>query len=41
MKIIRKTEVVRLKQSEHVKNEATILEKVHHPFVVNMYVLIQ
>lgn len=37
MKIIKKTEVVRLKQAEHVKNEVTLLSAVTHPFIVNMY----
>ena len=37
LKVTRKTEVVRLKQAEHVKSEALILSQVTHPFIVNLY----
>jgi hypothetical protein len=37
LKVIKKTEVVRLKQAEHVKSEALILSQVSHPFIVNLY----
>jgi len=30
------TEVIRLKQIEHVKNEKEILAAISHPFIVNM-----
>ena len=36
MKIMKKSEVVRLKQVEHIKNEKDILERVNHPFIVVM-----
>ncbi|ORX95760.1 kinase-like protein [Basidiobolus meristosporus CBS 931.73] len=36
MKVLKKTEVVRLKQVEHVNNERSILHACHHPFLVNM-----
>jgi len=37
MKAMKKTEVVRLKQVEHINSEKEIISKVHHPFIVNMY----
>jgi len=37
LKVMRKTEVLRLKQIEHVKSEALILSQVTHPFLVNLY----
>jgi len=36
MKAMKKTEVVRLKQVEHINSEKEIISKVHHPFIVNM-----
>ena len=36
LKMMRITEVIRLKQIEHVKNEKEILAQVSHPFIVNM-----
>ncbi|KAG0086435.1 camp-dependent protein kinase catalytic subunit [Podila epicladia] len=37
MKVLKKTEVVRLKQVEHTNNEKMILERVEHPFVINLW----
>ncbi|CAG8448622.1 664_t:CDS:2 [Acaulospora morrowiae] len=37
MKVLKKTEVVRLKQVEHTNNEKQILEQVNHPFLVNLW----
>jgi serine/threonine protein kinase len=37
MKVLKKTEVIRLKQVEHTNNEKHILEAVAHPFLVNMW----
>ncbi|KAI8977581.1 kinase-like domain-containing protein [Mycotypha africana] len=37
MKVLKKTEVIRLKQVEHTNNEKHILEAVAHPFIVNMW----
>ncbi|CAG8460003.1 3010_t:CDS:2 [Paraglomus occultum] len=37
MKVLKKTEVVRLKQVEHTNNEKHILEQVNHPFLVNLW----
>lgn len=31
------SDVIRLKQVEHVKNEKHILEEMHHPFIVKLY----
>lgn len=36
LKIMKKSEIIRLKQVEHVKAEKQILTLVHHPFVVNL-----
>ncbi|XP_063704204.1 cAMP-dependent protein kinase catalytic subunit 3 [Culicoides brevitarsis] len=36
MKILAMSDVIRLKQVEHVKNEKSILQEIDHPFVVNM-----
>ena len=36
MKVMKKSEVVRLKQVEHTLNEKKILEATNHPFLVNM-----
>lgn len=37
MKVLKKTEVVRLKQVEHTNNEKQILEQVNHPFLINLW----
>eukprot|EP00929_Paragymnodinium_shiwhaense_P092832 TRINITY_DN5284_c0_g1_i2.p1 TRINITY_DN5284_c0_g1~~TRINITY_DN5284_c0_g1_i2.p1 ORF type:complete len:360 (+),score=88.43 TRINITY_DN5284_c0_g1_i2:184-1263(+) len=36
LKIMKKSEVIRLKQVEHVKAELSILSLIHHPFIVNL-----
>lgn len=36
MKILAMSDVIRLKQVEHVKNEKSILKEVNHPFIVNL-----
>lgn len=36
LKILKKSEVIYLKQVDHIKMEKTILEQIEHPFVVNM-----
>lgn len=36
MKILAMSDVIRLKQVEHVKNEKSILTEVNHPFIVNL-----
>ncbi|XP_052783690.1 cAMP-dependent protein kinase catalytic subunit PRKX-like isoform X4 [Mya arenaria] len=36
LKVMAVTEVIRLKQIEHVKNEKEILSSISHPFIVNM-----
>lgn len=36
MKVLKKSEVVRLKQVEHIQNEKAILEKTQHPLLVNL-----
>jgi len=35
MRVLRKTEIVQLRQVEHVNAERYILSRVHHPFVVD------
>lgn len=37
MKVLKKAEVVRLKQVEHTINEKTILEQIDHPYLVHLY----
>ena len=41
LKMMKKSEVVRLKQVEHIKNEKAILGDVSHPFIVVMYAAFQ
>jgi protein kinase X len=36
LKIMNISEVIRLKQVEHVQNEKNILMKIDHPFIVNL-----
>jgi len=36
LKIMKKCEVLRLKQVEHVKAEVAILSRIDHPFIVNL-----
>merc|ERR1711998_696352 len=37
MKILKKSEIIRLKQVEHIKAEKSILGSINHPFIVNMF----
>ena len=37
IKVLKKTEIVRLKQVEHTNNEKNILEAVANPFLVNLW----
>ncbi|KAF9162565.1 hypothetical protein BGX20_001681 [Mortierella sp. AD010] len=41
MKVLKKTEVVRLKQVEHINSEKQILAQVHFPFIVNLFTTFQ
>uniref|UniRef100_A0A0G4G069 Protein kinase domain-containing protein n=1 Tax=Chromera velia CCMP2878 TaxID=1169474 RepID=A0A0G4G069_9ALVE len=41
MKILKKSEVIRLKQVEHVKAEKAILQMIEHPFIVNLITAFQ
>jgi len=41
MKILSKSEVVRLRQAEHVNSERYILARVRHPFIVDLYATFQ
>ena len=36
LKCLKKSEIIRLKQIEHVKSEKKILESIDHPFIVNL-----
>ncbi|KAJ1885884.1 cAMP-dependent protein kinase catalytic subunit, partial [Kickxella alabastrina] len=36
MKVLRKSQVVKLKQVEHINNEKNILEAARHPFIVRL-----
>lgn len=40
LKSMRKTDIVKLKQVEHVANEKNILHAIHHPFIVRMYAVL-
>lgn len=41
MKMLKKAEVVRLKQVEHINSEKEILAQINHPFLVNLYCTFQ
>ncbi|TFK86380.1 cAMP dependent protein kinase [Polyporus arcularius HHB13444] len=41
LKVLRKTEIVRLRQVEHVNAERYILSRVRHPFIVDLYATFQ
>jgi len=36
LKILKKAEIIRLKQVDHIINENTILANLDHPFIVKM-----
>jgi len=40
LKIIKKSEVIRLKQVDHVKAEKKILSAIRHPFIVDLLALL-
>ncbi|KAF7731832.1 camp-dependent protein kinase catalytic subunit [Apophysomyces ossiformis] len=37
VKVLRKSDIVRMKQVEHTKNERSVLMSVEHPFIVNLW----
>ncbi len=37
LKMLKKTEIIRLKQVDHIKAEKAILCRITHPFIVNLY----
>jgi hypothetical protein len=37
LKMLKKSEIIRLKQVEHIKAEKAILSRIAHPFIVNLY----
>ncbi|KDQ60624.1 hypothetical protein JAAARDRAFT_31588 [Jaapia argillacea MUCL 33604] len=41
LKVLRKTDIVRLRQVEHVNAERYILSRVHHPFIVDLFATFQ
>lgn len=41
MKVLKKVDVVRLKQVEHINSEREILSQVNHPFIVNLFCTFQ
>eukprot|EP00128_Syssomonas_multiformis_P008097 Colp12_sorted_trinity150504_noHs@10681 len=41
MKVLKKVEVVRLKQVEHIQSEKSILSSINHPFIVNLFCTFQ
>jgi len=36
LKCLKKSEIIRLKQIEHVKSEKAILARINHPYIVNL-----
>jgi len=36
LKCLKKIEIIRLKQIEHLKSEKAILERINHPYIVNL-----
>lgn len=36
LKMLKKKEMIRLKQVEHVKSEKMVLERVSHPFITEL-----
>eukprot|EP00760_Papus_ankaliazontas_P014266 PhM_4_TR16012/c0_g1_i1/m.2113 len=36
LKILKKQEILRMKQVDHILQEAAILSEIHHPFIVNL-----
>ena len=38
LKMLKKTEIVRLNQVDHIKSEKKILQTINHPFIVTMYI---
>lgn len=41
LKMLKKSEIIRLKQVEHIKAEKSILSRISHPFIVNLYAAFQ
>ncbi len=41
LKILSKEKIVRLKQTEHVKSEKSVLAQISHPFIVKLYATFQ
>jgi len=41
LKILKKSEIIRLKQVEHIKAEKSILSRIAHPYIVNLYTAFQ
>jgi len=41
LKVLRKTEIVRLRQVEHVNSERYIMSRARHPFIVDLYATFQ
>jgi serine/threonine protein kinase len=41
MKVLKKTDIVRLRQVEHVNAERFILARIRHPFIVDLYATFQ
>jgi serine/threonine protein kinase len=36
MKIMKKIEIIRSKQTDHIMNEISILTSINHPFIINI-----
>lgn len=41
LKILKKAEILKLKQVDHIMNEISILSEINHPFLIRMYGITQ
>ena len=40
LKMLKKSEIIRLKQVDHIYSEYTILSQIYHPFIVSKHLII-
>jgi serine/threonine protein kinase len=41
LKMLKKSEIIRLKQVEHIKAEKAILSRIAHPYIISLYATFQ
>jgi len=39
--MLKKVEILKLKQVEHIRAEKCILERIHHPFIIKLFATFQ